>query len=79
MTAKEMKEIAKHVACSYKMDNAYVFSTDGMQAFIDQLCKEQREICAENADTDLWWDNEQNGFITTVDKDTIINAKQPEV
>lgn len=46
-----------------------VFTSKQFDDFINQLCKEQRELCYENATT----------IEREIDRDSILNAKQPEV
>jgi len=61
MTASELKEKAKRMD---KYHTHYDFIPDEMQAFIDQICLEQRENCLKAGSTN--------------DKDAIMNAKKPD-
>lgn len=54
-----------------------VFTSKQFDDFINQLCKEQRDLCAEEAVTKEIG-NPPFNYID-VDKDSILNAKQPEV
>ena len=66
MTARELKLVAKHTANAYNMSTAVVFSDDGFKTFCDQICKEQREICADKVHSDVYSAN-------------VINASMPEL
>lgn len=75
MTANEMLQVVKGAA---KMINEegitcyveYPFSKEQLIQFLDQYSKEQRENCSEEAD---------NYGTIFIDKDTILNAKQPDI
>jgi len=45
MTSKQLLEKALKELSNRQGDDIYVFSPDGMQTFIEQLCKEQRKEC----------------------------------
>ncbi len=62
MTAKKYVENATS-------DRLVVFQRDIFKDFVNQLCKEQRELCYENATT----------IEREIDRDSILNTKQPEV
>ena len=50
MTAKEMKENSKKKSSTYRINvgylDCYQFTSDEFQAFCEQLCKEQRQLVA---------------------------------
>ena len=54
------------------MPHEYNFTVEQLNAFCDQLCKEQREICAKS----LNYAVEGNSYVSL---ESILNAKQPEL
>lgn len=71
MTAKEMLKDHKHLLHGY-----YVFEQEELQAFVNQLCKEQRENCAKEA---MVKEIGSQFSEIVADEDSILNAKQPEI
>ena len=73
MTAKEILEKAR--SYTELTSIAYYFNGDELMQFVSQLCKEQREMCAD----------EYSGTLINFDKrrdkeyKTIINAPQPKI
>ena len=79
MTAAEIKEKAmlrNHISPNESM---YCFDEEEMQAYEAQLCKEQREICAEEAEMGEYYSEGAQQYLDCVDQDSILNAKQPEL
>ncbi len=68
MTAKEMLKDHKHLLHGY-----YVFEQEELQAFVNQLCKEQRELDARILDKVYLI--QKKSFL----KKAIINNIQPNV
>ena len=69
MKAKKMKSNAK---LTVNGNDGYYFRPTQMDAFTAQLLLEQRELCADNAETirelsDIW-----------IDKDSILTAPAPD-
>jgi hypothetical protein len=77
MTTKEMLK-GKFLANVFPSPS-YVFTVGEFKIFVNQLCKEQRENCAEEAGIInlAWYDTVEDEWV--VDKDSILTAKQPEV
>ena len=69
MTAEEILKDHKHLLHGY-----YVFEPEELQKFISQLCKEQRELCAEAIQEKNYYSNIHGEVYKE-----IINAPQPEV
>lgn len=69
MTAKELSE----KAWEKYANNIYAFSYDEFKAFCEQLCKEQRELCAINIDHEAVYCGE--GTVIT----RVLNAPMPEL
>ena len=69
MTAKEIAE-----ECYNHMTGMYVFDDKELQAYADALCKEQRELCAEESEVEHYWRDGE----AYIDRDRILNAPQPE-
>lgn len=69
MTAKELKEKAKGL-CRDRLASPddYWFNYDELQTFIEQLCKEQRELCGEEV-----------SIPNTPTKSRVRNAPMPEL
>lgn len=71
---KTAKQMAEDAFVPLATTNMYWFKPDQFRAFCEQLCKEQREICADNAD--YWTDSDGKFYI---DHDSIRNATMPEL
>jgi len=70
-TTETAKELAKEAFSFIEGYEVYWFTEKQFHAFIDQLCKEQREICAvAYLENDRWHETFE---------ESIQNAKQPEV
>ena len=71
MNAKEMAENARRESMTYSEDSTcgYIFTPEEFCQFCEQLCREQREICADNYGTD----DSPDSYMT------ILNSKQPEL
>jgi len=70
-TASELKEKAFFPQTSDKEGNligTYMFDPDEIETFIDQVCKEQRELCLSTALTSL----------SSEEFNAIINAPKPD-
>lgn len=52
MTAKELKAQGIVELSGRIGDDVYLFSPDRLDKLLFQICKEQREICGTNLDTD---------------------------
>ena len=71
MTAKE---IAEEHATGINEYRVYMFTPEELQGYANALCKEQRELCAEEAEVEHHWRDGE----AYIDKDWILNAPQPE-
>lgn len=67
MTAKKYVE-------NTTADRLVVFQRDIFKDFVNQICKEQRDNCAKEAQAYL-----DHNDIPLVSEGSILNAKQPEV
>ena len=80
MTAKEIASYAKrNVKLSgVDMDEVYTYSfmPKQFEDFVNQLCKEQRELCVEEINKKVYMDKDYTKQLT---KTVILNTKQPEV
>lgn len=80
MTAKEIASYAKrNVKLSgVDMDEVYTYSfmPKQFEDFVNQLCKEQRELCVEEINKKVYMDKDVTKQLTKV---VILNTKQPEV
>ena len=75
LTAKEMLKDHKHLTRGY-----YVFEFKELQAFVNQLCKEQRENdIAEIKGAVLFAKNSLNESIQDLMINAVKKSKQPEV
>ena len=82
MTAKELKECAA-VYMSGDDNTAilhrYIFKDYELEAFCETLCREQRDICADESDKNAWIDETVKPVQIFVDKEDVLNAESPEL
>lgn len=80
MTAKEIAGYAKrNVKLSgVDIDEVYTYSfmPKQFEDFVNQLCKEQRELCVEELNKKVYMDKDATKQLTKI---VILNTKQPEV
>ena len=69
MTAKKYVENATS-------DRLVVFQRDIFKDFVNQLCKEQRELCWSELNKKVYMDKDATKQLTKI---VILNTKQPEV
>lgn len=77
MTAKELKEAARFGEGPRSRRKGYKFYDDEMQAFIDRLCKEQREIIMKAINDSHYSGHRTEPLTINEIAEILLNAKQP--
>ena len=76
MNASELKEDARKRAIQVAMPASfYLFNEKQLESYKEQLCKEQREICANEAVMKV---SDRDKFHYEIKRDSIRNAPEPE-
>ena len=78
MTAKEMvKNCAKQIKFTNKEPlEHFIFLKKDLESFVNQLCKEQREICLNELHKKVLMDRDETKQLAKI---VILNAPQPNI
>ena len=80
MTAKEMASYAKRnvLLSGVDMDETYTYSfmPEEFKNFVNQLCKEQREICLNELHKKVLMDRDETKQLAKI---VVLNAPQPQI
>ena len=75
MTAKEMLEQATMITDNVN-GTAYFFTEPRLKDFIEQLCKEQRELCVGELEKKVLMDIDETKQLAKI---VVLNAPQPQI